>query len=157
MFDRDFKRVNTFVDFRTDWVEGSLKRVGDELEQEVTKKQKVDDDQETTKVDDDQETAKIKELMKIVSYEEEVAIDVISLATKPPSIVDWKIHKEGKKNYYQIIRADGSLKMKKVNSGYVVENVLMGYRGAYVLFGEGLCEEEVMLGGSLKIRRMKGE
>ncbi|GJV33407.1 hypothetical protein Tco_1393807 [Tanacetum coccineum] len=26
MFDRDFKRVNTFVDFRTDLVEGSSKR-----------------------------------------------------------------------------------------------------------------------------------
>ncbi|GJR12028.1 hypothetical protein Tco_0794680 [Tanacetum coccineum] len=28
------------------------------------------------------------------------AIDAIPLATKPPTIVDWKIHKEGKKNYY---------------------------------------------------------
>ncbi|GJW35377.1 uncharacterized mitochondrial protein-like protein [Tanacetum coccineum] len=86
MFDRAFKRVNTFVDFRTDLVEGSSKRAGDELEQEVTKKQKVDDVQETAKVDDDQETAKIKELMKIVSDEEEVAIDAIPLATNPPTI-----------------------------------------------------------------------
>ncbi|GKA29509.1 hypothetical protein Tco_0715754 [Tanacetum coccineum] len=31
-------------------------------------------------------------------------------ATKPPSIIDWKIVKEGKICYYQIIRADGSLK-----------------------------------------------
>ncbi|GKB78121.1 hypothetical protein Tco_0945016, partial [Tanacetum coccineum] len=42
--------------------------------------------------------------------EEEVAINAIPLATKPPTIVDWKIHKEGKKNYYQIIRSDGSSK-----------------------------------------------
>ncbi|GKA82049.1 hypothetical protein Tco_0788797 [Tanacetum coccineum] len=116
MFDRAFKRVNTFVDFRTDLVEGSSKRAGTELEQEVTKKQKVDDVQETSEVDDDQETAKIKELMKIVSDEEEVAIDAIPLATKPPTIVDWKIHKEGKKNYYQIIRVDGSSKMYLVFS-----------------------------------------
>ncbi|GKA89793.1 hypothetical protein Tco_0811605 [Tanacetum coccineum] len=61
---------------------------GDELEQEVTKKQKVDDVQETTKVDDDQEAAKIKELMEIVLDEEEVAIDSIPLAIKPPTIVD---------------------------------------------------------------------
>ncbi|GKD09819.1 hypothetical protein Tco_1189504 [Tanacetum coccineum] len=78
--------------------------------------QKVDDVQETTEVDNDQEAAKIKELMKIVSDEEEVAIDAIPLATKPPTIVDWKIHKEGKKNYYQIIRADGSSKMYLVFS-----------------------------------------
>ncbi|GJS77973.1 putative ribonuclease H-like domain-containing protein [Tanacetum coccineum] len=96
---------------RQDLVEGSSKRAGDELEQEVTKKKKVDDVQETAEVDDDQEAAKIKELMKIIPDEEDVAIDVIPLATKPPTIVDWKIHKEGKKNYYQIIRADGSSKM----------------------------------------------
>ncbi|GJU06140.1 hypothetical protein Tco_1122570 [Tanacetum coccineum] len=69
-----------------------------------------------SKVDDDQEAAKIKELMKIVPDEEEVAINAIPLATKPSTIVDWKIHKEGKKNYYQVIRADGSSKMYLVFS-----------------------------------------
>ncbi|GKF43735.1 hypothetical protein Tco_0130287, partial [Tanacetum coccineum] len=62
------------------------------------------------KVDDDQEAAKMKEIMKIVPNEEEVAVDVIPLSTKPLSIVDWKIVKEGKISYYQIIRADGSSK-----------------------------------------------
>ncbi|GKD65996.1 hypothetical protein Tco_1308104 [Tanacetum coccineum] len=100
MFDRAFKRVNTFVDFRTEVMEGSSKRAGTKLEQEVTKKQKVDDVQETAEVDNDQEAAKIKELMEIVPDKEEVAIDAIPLAVKPPSIVDWKIHKEGKKTYY---------------------------------------------------------
>ncbi|GKC31142.1 hypothetical protein Tco_1038436, partial [Tanacetum coccineum] len=100
LFDKAFKRVNMFVDYRTDLVEGSLKRAGDELEQEVTKKKKVDDVQEIAEVDDDQEATKIKELMKIIPDEEDVAIDVIPLATKLPTIVDWKIHKEGKKNYY---------------------------------------------------------
>ncbi|GKB80585.1 hypothetical protein Tco_0947480 [Tanacetum coccineum] len=105
-----------FVDYRTDLVEGSSKRAGDQLEQEVTKKQKVDDVQEIAQVDDDQEAAKIKELMKIIPDEEEVTIDAIPLATKPPTIVDWKIHKKGKKNYYQIIRANGSSKMYLVFS-----------------------------------------
>ncbi|GKD51793.1 hypothetical protein Tco_1280769, partial [Tanacetum coccineum] len=58
VFDKAFKRVNTFVDFKTELVEGSevrgegsetreessSKRVGDELQQQNTKKQKVDDD-----------------------------------------------------------------------------------------------------------------
>ncbi|GJU66759.1 hypothetical protein Tco_1253018 [Tanacetum coccineum] len=48
-----------------------------------------------------------------LEQEKEVAIDAIPLATKPPTIVDWKIHKEGKNNYYQIIRADGSSKKYK--------------------------------------------
>ncbi|GJU16166.1 hypothetical protein Tco_1144132 [Tanacetum coccineum] len=67
MFDRAFKRVNTFVDFRTDLVEGSSKRAGEELEQESTKKQKVDEDKDTPE---------LQSLMKVIPDEEEVAIDV---------------------------------------------------------------------------------
>ncbi|GKB78362.1 hypothetical protein Tco_0945257 [Tanacetum coccineum] len=62
LFDKAMKRVNTFVDYRTELIE------------------------------------------------EEVAFDAIPLATKPPNIVDWKILKEGKIRYFQIIRADGSSK-----------------------------------------------
>ncbi|GJY95972.1 retrovirus-related pol polyprotein from transposon TNT 1-94 [Tanacetum coccineum] len=104
LFGKAMKRVNTFVDMDTKLVEGSevraeaeiaqessSKRAGTELEQESIKKQKVDD-------------------------KEEVAIDAIPLATKPPSIVDYKIHKEGKNTYYQIIRADRSSKMYLVFS-----------------------------------------
>ncbi|GJZ32852.1 hypothetical protein Tco_0578288 [Tanacetum coccineum] len=39
--------------------------------------------------------------------EEEVTIDVIPLAVKSPSIVGWKIYKERRKGYYQIMRDDG--------------------------------------------------
>ncbi|GKC50747.1 hypothetical protein Tco_1073492, partial [Tanacetum coccineum] len=48
--------------------------------------------------------------MEVISDEEGVAIDAIPLSTKPPSIVDYKIIKEGKIIIYQIIRADESLK-----------------------------------------------
>ncbi|GJU21032.1 hypothetical protein Tco_1154374 [Tanacetum coccineum] len=85
--------------------DSSSKRAGDELEQEKAKKQKIDDDQEETK---------LKELMEVISDEEGVAIDVIPLSTKPPSIVDYKIIKEGKISIYQIIRADGSSKRYSV-------------------------------------------
>ncbi|GKD11391.1 hypothetical protein Tco_1191076, partial [Tanacetum coccineum] len=74
-------RVNAFVDMDTELVE-----------------------------DNDQEEVEMKELMEIVPDEEEVAVDAIPLATKPPSIVDWKIIKEGKIRYFQIIRANGSSK-----------------------------------------------
>ncbi|GJX66748.1 hypothetical protein Tco_0301091 [Tanacetum coccineum] len=50
MFDKSFKRENTFVEFRTDLEEGSSKRIGEELEQESTKKQKVDEDKDTTEL-----------------------------------------------------------------------------------------------------------
>nr|GEV69113.1 ribonuclease H-like domain-containing protein [Tanacetum cinerariifolium] len=44
MLNKAFKRVNTFKDFKTELVEGKEKRAGTELEQEITKKQKVEDD-----------------------------------------------------------------------------------------------------------------
>ncbi|GKF11621.1 hypothetical protein Tco_0049547, partial [Tanacetum coccineum] len=107
MFDKEMKRVNTFIDMNTELVkgsktkaEGSSKRAGDELEQEKAKKQKGDDDQE------DEEMKKHIEIVK----DDEVAIDAIPLATKPPMIVKYKIVKEGKFVYFQLIRADGSLK-----------------------------------------------
>nr|GFC36273.1 hypothetical protein [Tanacetum cinerariifolium] len=79
MFNRAFKKVNTFVDFRTELVEGSSKRAGEELTQEKSKKQKVDDDKETSE---------LEMLMEIIPNEEEVAIDTNSLVVKSPKIVD---------------------------------------------------------------------
>nr|GEX65973.1 putative mitochondrial protein [Tanacetum cinerariifolium] len=103
MFDKAFKRVNTFVDYKAEMVEESskkdeaevmnffLKRVGTKLEQESSKKQKIDDDKETTD---------LKQLVKIIPDEEGVAIGAIYLVVNSPSIVDRKIHKVGKKTYY---------------------------------------------------------
>ncbi|GJW80490.1 hypothetical protein Tco_0144465 [Tanacetum coccineum] len=107
MFDRAFKRVNTFVDFKTDLVEGKEKRVGAVLEQEVAKKQKVDEDKDIIE---------LQSLMEVIPDEEEVATDAVTLATKSPRIVDWKIHKEAKQIYFQIIRADGKSQMYLVFS-----------------------------------------
>nr|GEU77656.1 ribosomal protein L7Ae/L30e/S12e/Gadd45 [Tanacetum cinerariifolium] len=78
MFDKAFKRVNTFEDFKTELVEGKEKRAGIELEQEITKKQKVEDDKEK---------AKLKQLLETILDEEEVSIDDIPLAVKSPTIV----------------------------------------------------------------------
>ncbi|GJT13545.1 hypothetical protein Tco_0860587 [Tanacetum coccineum] len=79
MFDRAFKRVNTFEDFRTELVEGKEKRARTELIQEIAKKQKVEDDKET---------AELKQLMEIILDEEEVTIDAIPLSVKSPQIVN---------------------------------------------------------------------
>nr|GEV28522.1 hypothetical protein [Tanacetum cinerariifolium] len=47
-------------------------------------------------------------LVKIIPAED-IAIDAIPLDVKTP-IINWKIYKEEKKSYYQIIRADGKSK-----------------------------------------------
>ncbi|GKD77521.1 hypothetical protein Tco_1340142 [Tanacetum coccineum] len=61
-------------------------------------------------MEEDKETAELQSMMEVILDEEEVAVDAIPLATKPPSIVDWKIIKNRKIGYYQIIRADGNSK-----------------------------------------------
>ncbi|GJR08221.1 hypothetical protein Tco_0790873 [Tanacetum coccineum] len=126
LFDKAFKRVNTFVDYRTELMEESSKkaevmedsskkakaeiaqesgskRAGEALEQESSKKQKVEEDKESEE---------LKQCLEIIPDDgDDVTIDATPLSTKSPTIVDYKIYKEGKKSYFQIIRADGNSQM----------------------------------------------
>ncbi|GJX94379.1 hypothetical protein Tco_0348965 [Tanacetum coccineum] len=95
LFHKVMKRVNTFVYMNTELVggsevreESSSKRAGDELELELSKKQKVDDDKETEE---------LKQCMEIISDDgDDVTIEATPLSIKSPTIVDYKIYKEGK-------------------------------------------------------------
>ncbi|GJW11942.1 hypothetical protein Tco_1577769 [Tanacetum coccineum] len=89
-------------------IEESSKRAGNELESDKSKKQKIEEHVKAEK-DDDQEEEEMKKHIEIVK-DDEVAIDAIPLAIKPPVIVKYKIVKEGKFVYFQLIRADGSSK-----------------------------------------------
>nr|GFA27319.1 hypothetical protein [Tanacetum cinerariifolium] len=78
-----------------------------------SKKQKLDEQTEEeveAQADIDQEVEEMKLYVKIV-LDEDIAIDAIPLATKPPVIIEYKIVKEGKINTCHIIRADGSTKI----------------------------------------------
>ncbi|GKE75083.1 hypothetical protein Tco_1537124 [Tanacetum coccineum] len=67
---------------------GSSKRAGEDLQQESTKKQKMNDDKDG----------------------DDVTIDATPLSVKIP-IVDYKIYQEGNKSFFQIIRVDGRTRM----------------------------------------------
>ncbi|GJT62097.1 hypothetical protein Tco_1005630 [Tanacetum coccineum] len=106
LFVKAMTRVNMFVGIDTELVkessqkaemvqENSSKRAGEELEFDNSKKQKLNENVKD-EVDDE---AEMKKHMEIVP-DDEVAIDAIPLATKPPIIVDWKIIKEGKMGYF---------------------------------------------------------
>ncbi|GJR77213.1 hypothetical protein Tco_1186096 [Tanacetum coccineum] len=83
LFNKAIKRVNTFVDYKTELVEGSSEK----SEVEIAQKSKLDVDAN-------------------------FLYDTKRASKKPgQQIKTWKIHKEGKKSYYQIIRDDGSSKM----------------------------------------------
>ncbi|GJT02838.1 hypothetical protein Tco_0824007, partial [Tanacetum coccineum] len=117
LFDKEMKRINTFVamgskvhESKEKKVEGSKeiakgsrkkmlgrKRVGKEQQQESSKKQKVEEEKESNEVEE-------------VDEDEDIAIDAIPLATKLLVIIDYKLLKEGMMIHYQLIRAYGSFK-----------------------------------------------
>nr|GEW21972.1 hypothetical protein [Tanacetum cinerariifolium] len=123
MFDKVYKRVNTFMDMNTENVEESLKktqavtqaevtkdsskRAAQGLEQESAKKQKLNKQEQAKVADDD--IAELKRCLEIVfEDDDDVAIEATPLSSKSPTIVDYKIYKEGKKSYFKIIRAYGN-------------------------------------------------
>ncbi|GJV17502.1 hypothetical protein Tco_1362825 [Tanacetum coccineum] len=121
LFEKAMKRVNTFVDMDTELVEGSeireeessSKRAGDELEQEPSKKQKMEDDKET---------AELQSMMEVIPNEEEVVVDVIHLATKPPSIMLKSFDREDLETLWKLVKAKHGYTRPK--EGY--ERVLWG-------------------------------
>nr|GEW02659.1 hypothetical protein [Tanacetum cinerariifolium] len=86
LFDKEMKKINTFVDFRTELVEestkkdeaktvqaSSSKRIGDDLEQERSKKQKMENDKES---------AELKKCLEIIPNDgDEVTIDATPLSS----------------------------------------------------------------------------
>ncbi|GKE14360.1 hypothetical protein Tco_1421937 [Tanacetum coccineum] len=142
-FEKLVKSIENFVPMET---EARVKRHGLQLEQETSKKQKIDiEDASITKGKDEvvkeEETkvpvkktgmrrkqkarkginidktaqdefnkereAYVKDKVKDASSESEIGVDVIPTATKPPTIVNWKIiSQSSQKAAYQILRKD---------------------------------------------------
>nr|GEY09409.1 hypothetical protein [Tanacetum cinerariifolium] len=80
--------------------EGSSKRAGDEIEKASAKRQRLQ------KEDD---TVELKRCLEIVlEDDDDVTIKETPLSSTSPTMVDYKIYKEGKKSYFRIIKADGN-------------------------------------------------
>ncbi|GJX28536.1 hypothetical protein Tco_0236615 [Tanacetum coccineum] len=88
-------------------IEKPIKKAGKRKKQKARKGIHVD----KTAQDKERESF-MKDKVIGASSESEIGIDAIPTATKPPSIVDWKIIPQtGQKAVYQIIRSDGSYKI----------------------------------------------
>nr|GEV69697.1 hypothetical protein [Tanacetum cinerariifolium] len=86
IFDKVYKRVNTFVDMDTEYVKESLKK---------------------TKAEGSSKRAELKRCLEIVlEDDDDVAVKATPISSKSHTIVDYKIYVEGKKSYFKIIRAD---------------------------------------------------
>ncbi|GJW52224.1 hypothetical protein Tco_0093575 [Tanacetum coccineum] len=108
LFDKEMKKVNTFVAITSEAQESNEKKVeGSEEKDKCNRKKSLEtDEHEEIKADD---TAELKKHL-VIKKDDDIAIDVIPLATKPPVIVEYKLVKEGMMVHYQLIRADGSSK-----------------------------------------------
>nr|GEW48439.1 copia protein [Tanacetum cinerariifolium] len=79
------------------------KQKGDKLEQDNAKKQKLEEQEEAEELK--------KNLEIVPDDEDDVFVNVTPLSSKPSTIVDYKIYKEGKKEHFQIIKANGNHQM----------------------------------------------
>nr|GEW92041.1 ribonuclease H-like domain-containing protein [Tanacetum cinerariifolium] len=106
MFDKAYKRVNTFVAMDAEVTKGSSnraiessKRSGEELESDKSKKQKLDEHVQA-KVDEDNST-ELQRCLEIVQDDgDDVLVDAIPLSFKSPTIINYKNYREGKKHYF---------------------------------------------------------
>nr|GEX91620.1 hypothetical protein [Tanacetum cinerariifolium] len=98
-FDKTMSWINAFVPIESEVVkdkavqtqESSSKRAGDKLDQERSKKQKMEDDKEQEE---------LKRCLEIILDDgDDVTIDATPLSIKT-SIIDYKIYKERKKSYF---------------------------------------------------------
>nr|GEU83989.1 putative ribonuclease H-like domain-containing protein [Tanacetum cinerariifolium] len=82
--------------------EGSSKRAANKLEQEDAKRQRIDEENES---------AELKRCLEITPEDDDddVIIEATPLSSKSPTIVDYKIYKEGRKSFFKIIKADDNI------------------------------------------------
>ncbi|GKA61126.1 hypothetical protein Tco_0760533 [Tanacetum coccineum] len=126
LFDKAMKKVNTFVDYRTELVEesskkaeveiaheSSLKRAGEELEQESSKKQKLEKDKESEE---------LNKSLEIIPYDgDDVTIDATPLSTKSPTIMLKNFDREDLEVLWSIVK----VRFKKTDPVNYMDNFLL--------------------------------
>nr|GEU31753.1 hypothetical protein [Tanacetum cinerariifolium] len=104
LFDREMKKVNHFIAMDSE----AQKSCGKESQESV-----IDD------------TEELKKYMEIVpDDEDEVLIEATPISSRSPTIIDYKIYKEEKENYFMIIRDDAKDKFKKEKPVEDMDNLL---------------------------------
>nr|GEU68192.1 hypothetical protein [Tanacetum cinerariifolium] len=114
LFNNTMKWIEAFVPIDTELVkgkdkavegskkakEGSSKRARSSLEQEDAKRQRLKEENNFVE---------LKRCLEIIPKDDDdVTTEATPISSKSPTIVDYKIYKEGKKIYFKIIKADGN-------------------------------------------------
>nr|GEX16437.1 hypothetical protein [Tanacetum cinerariifolium] len=93
LFEEEYNKVQTLF---KEGLEIDAERIKDSRKR--TRKEKIEKDQTVKK-------------QKVPDDKDDVFMNVAPLSSKPPIIVDYKIYKGGKKEHFQIIRANGNHQM----------------------------------------------
>nr|GEV30030.1 hypothetical protein [Tanacetum cinerariifolium] len=100
-----WKQLEDFIPIGSKEEAERFKRKGIRFEQESVKKLKTSEEvSEEVKKPDEVPKEKVKEMMQLVPIKE---VYVEALQVKHP-IIDWKVHTEGQRSYWKIIRLGGS-------------------------------------------------
>ncbi|GKA26628.1 hypothetical protein Tco_0712737 [Tanacetum coccineum] len=125
-FDKLVKQVESFVPINIEATKAQLKRYGEELQTEISKKQRIDVSDTVGKVKEEEPVKRVgkrkkQKARKGISIdkspqgdsetdkEESVeAMNPTPLDTKSNIVANWKIFQQGERSIYQIIRANGA-------------------------------------------------
>ncbi|GJT12581.1 hypothetical protein Tco_0859623 [Tanacetum coccineum] len=105
-FEKLVKQIDTFVPINIEATKAQLKRYGEELQTEISKKQRIDDKDVS---DTEEKVGKSPQGDSETDKEESVeAMNPTPLDTKSNIVANWKIFQQGERSIYQIIRANGA-------------------------------------------------
>ncbi|GJT91525.1 putative ribonuclease H-like domain-containing protein [Tanacetum coccineum] len=130
-FDKLVKQVESFVPMNIEATKAQLKRYGEELQTEISKKQRIDDkdvsvEEKVTEVKEEEPVIRTGKRKKQKARkginvdkspqgdsetDEEESVEAMNptpLDTKSNIVANWKIFQQGKRSIYQIIRANGA-------------------------------------------------
>nr|GEU75141.1 hypothetical protein [Tanacetum cinerariifolium] len=148
-----WKQVEDFIPMGSKEETERLKRKGLNLEKEQVKKQKSSEEAPKTETSTEEFTEeKMKEMMQLVQVED---VYVQALQVKHP-IIDWKVHTEGQRSYWQIIRLGGSSACYKFFVVLLKQpdredlNQLWALVKEYLSIRPATCEKEMELWVELK-------
>ncbi|GJX34849.1 hypothetical protein Tco_0246406 [Tanacetum coccineum] len=104
-FDKLVKQVESFVPMNIEATKAQLKRYGEELQTEISKKQRIDDKDVSV---EEKVTESPQGDSKTDEEESVEAMNPTPLDTKSNIVANWKIFQQGERSIYQIIRANGA-------------------------------------------------
>ncbi|GKB21043.1 hypothetical protein Tco_0854966 [Tanacetum coccineum] len=130
-FDKLVKQVESFVPMNIEATKAQLKRYGEELQTEISKKQRIDDkdvsvEEKVTEVKEEEPVIRTGKRKKQKARkginvdkspqgdsetDEEESVEAMNptpLDTKSNIMANWKIFQQGERSIYQIIRANGA-------------------------------------------------